>query len=236
MDIVFLGTNNAGWEIYEWLCDRDGVTVEALLTEPDQLDLVRDLEPDIVVAAGFEHIVPPEILAIPDQGCLNVHPGRLPHTRGYNPNVWAIVEDLPAGVTIHYMDEGVDTGDIVATRELAVSFEETGRELYERLESACVDLFVDTWPAIERGEAGREPQGDADAVSHQRADFDDLCALDLDAEYTVRDLLDRLRALTFPPFDNAYVDVDGDRYYLELSITPAVETSDADEMGAIDSY
>jgi len=236
MDVVFLGTNDAGYEIYEWLCDRDSVTVHALLTRPDQLSLVEELEPDVVVAAGFEHIVPPEVLAVPDEGCLNVHPGLLPDTRGYNPNVWSIVEDLPAGVTIHYMDEGVDTGDIVATRELSVSFDETGKDLYERLEAACVDLFTETWPSIERGTVEPQPQDDADAVSHRKAEFSELCELDPDAEFTVRELLDRLRALTFPPYDNAYVDVDGERYYVDVSITPESETGDSDSAGFIEEY
>jgi len=236
MDVVFLGTNNAGFDIYEWLCDREGVTVAALLTEPDQLDFVREREPDLVVACGFEHIVPPEILAVPEAGCLNVHPGLLPETRGYNPNVWSIVEDRPAGVTIHYMSEAVDEGDIVATQTVDASFADTGRTLYERLEAACVELFIDTWPAIEAGEVDPSPQDDGEAGWHTKSEFDALCELDPEAEYTVRELLDRLRALTFPPFDNAYVDVDGERYYLELSITPESETDDGDGAGLLDAY
>ncbi|MBX0288249.1 hypothetical protein EGH22_18115 [Halomicroarcula sp. F28] len=236
MDVVFLGANNAGFEIYEWLCARDGVRVHALLTRPDQLSLVRELAPDLVVACGFEHVVPPEILAVPDEGCLNVHPGLLPETRGYNPNVWSIVENRPAGVTIHYMTEAVDEGDIVARRTVETSFADTGRSLYERLEAACVDLFSDTWPAIEAGEVDASAQDDGEAAWHTKAEFSELCELDPEAEYTVRELLDRLRALTFPPFDNAYVDVDGERYYLELSITPESETDDPEGAGLLDAY
>ena len=101
MDLVFLGVNDIGWDIYQWLCDRESVTVHGLATTESQLDLVREFEPDVVVAAGFGNIVPPEILDIPDEGCINVHPGYLPHLRGYNPNVWSIVEDRPAGASIH---------------------------------------------------------------------------------------------------------------------------------------
>lgn len=236
MDLVFLGANNAGFAIYEWLCDRAGVTVHAMVTRPDQLSLVGDVEPDLVVAAGFDHVVPPDVLAVPDRGCLNVHPGLLPDARGYNPNVWSIVEDLPAGASIHWMDEGIDTGDLVATREVPVSFADTGKDLYERLEAACYELFVDTWPAIEDGDVAATEQGDADASYHEQADFEDLCALDPDAEYTVRDLLDRLRALTFPPFDNAHLEVDGERYYVEVDITPADEATAPERHGLLDAY
>lgn len=236
MDIVFLGANDAGFAMYDWLCDRSSVTVHALVTTPDQLSLVSELEPELVVAAGFDHIVPPEILQVPDRGCLNVHPGLLPYARGFNPNVWSIVEGLPAGVTIHRMDEGIDTGDIIATREVSVSFDDTGKDLYKRLEKASYELFVETWPEIERGTIEPTEQDDTEATYHEQADFTDLCALDPDAEYTVRELLDRLRALTFPPFNNAYIDIDDDRYYVEVSITPESEAETQERVGLLDAY
>ncbi|RXK46962.1 methionyl-tRNA formyltransferase [Halorientalis pallida] len=236
MDVVFLGANNAGFAIYDWLCERDDVTVHALLTRPGQLSLIETVEPELVVAAGFDHVVPPEILDVPERGCLNVHPGLLPHARGYNPNVWSIVEGLPAGVTIHWMDEGIDTGDIVATREVPVSFEDTGKDLYERLETACYDLFVETWSDIRDGDVDAIEQRDTEATYHEKAEFTDLCELDPDETCTVRELLDRLRALTFPPFDNAYVDIDGERYYVDVSITPAAEVNEPDGVGLLDAY
>lgn len=236
MDVVFLGANDAGLEIYEWLCDRDDATVHAMVTRPDQLSLVADVAPDLVVAAGFDHVVPPEVLAVPERGCLNVHPGLLPYARGYNPNVWSIVEGVPAGATIHWMDEGIDTGDVLSRREVPVAFEDTGETLYERIEAACVDLFVETWPAIVAGDVEATPQDDAEATYHEQADFEELCEMDPDTEHSVRELLDRLRALTFPPFDNAYVEVEGDRYYVEVEITPAEEAAEPDTVGLLDAY
>jgi methionyl-tRNA formyltransferase len=232
MEVVFLGTNNYGRDIYEWLCDRDGVDVRAMLTEASQLDLVATLDPDVVVAAGFRHVVPPEVLTVPDRGCLNVHPGVLPDTRGFNPNVWSIVDDLPAGATVHYMDEGVDTGDVVATREVETSFADTGKDVYRRVERACVDLFCEVWPAVEAGTVDAEPQPTDAGSYHRKAEFLDLCELDPDEEVRVIDFLDRLRALTFPPFDNAWIDVDGERYYVDVDVRRA---SDADRGGGDDA-
>lgn len=236
MEVVFLGANNVGFELYEWLCDRAGVEVRAMLTERGQLDLVRSLEPDIVVAAGFRHVVPPEVLSVPDRGCLNVHPGLLPETRGFNPNVWSIVEDHPAGVTLHYMDDGVDTGPIVAKRRVPTDFSDTGKTLYERLEAASIELFTETWPRIEAGDVTPIEQDDENATTHQKADFVDLCALDPEAEYTVKELLDVLRALTFPPFANAYLELDGERYYVDVDITPESEIDEEPSVGRLSSY
>ena len=236
VDVVFLGTNNVGMEVYDWLCDRDGVDVRALLTEGSQLDLVVELEPDFAVAVGFRHVVPPDVLEAPSRGCINLHPGLLPHARGFNPNVWSIVEGLPAGVTIHYMEEAVDAGDVIATREVETRFDDTGRDLYERLESASYDLFTDTWPAVEAGEVESTPQPEGEGTMHYKRDFERLCELDPDAEYRAKDLLDVLRALTFPPFDNAHLEVDGETFYVEVDVTPESETADDPGFGALSSY
>ena len=228
MDIVFLGVNGIGWEIYEWLCDRESTTVQALVTTSEQLDLVERLEPEMLIAAGFGEILPPEILDVPERGCINVHPGYLPHTRGYNPNVWSIVEDRPAGVSIHYMEEDVDTGDVLARRKVDSSFEDTGKTLYKRMERAAVDLFEETWPAIERGDVEPVPQDDTLATTHVKQDFVDLCELQPDEEYEVTELLDVLRALTYPPFDNAYVELDGEKYFIEVNISKESEAAAQD--------
>lgn len=236
MDVVFLGINDAGWEIYEWLCDRDGVSVAALVTTEEQLSLVERLEPDAVVAAGFRHIVPEEVLEIPSEGCINVHPGYLPHARGFNPNVWSIVEGLPAGATVHYMDPGVDTGDVIARRRVETTFDDTGRSLYRRIERASVDLFEAIWPDVESGEVEATEQTDAEATYHYRSDFEELCRIDPGERYEAKELIDVLRALTFPPFDNAFLEVDGERYYVEVEVTPADEAADVDRVGTLSSY
>lgn len=217
--VVFLGVNDAGMRIYEWLCDRDGVDVQALLTTRDQLNIVREVTPDFVLSCGYRHIVPEEILSIPREGCLNLHPAYLPYNRGANPNVWSIVEDTPAGVTLHYMDAGLDTGDIVARRHVETDFADTGKTLHARLENEQVALFKQAWPKLEAGEVSPTEQP-SNGTYHRSSEFDDLCELDPDAEMEVKTLLDRLRALTFPPYDNAYVDIDGERYYVEVDITP----------------
>ncbi len=236
MDIVFLGINNFGWEIYDWLCDREGATIHGLVTDKSQLSLIKRIEPDLVVAAGFQHIVPPEILQIPNHGCINVHPGYLPHTRGFNPNVWSIVEDLPAGVSIHYMNEEIDAGDIIARREVKSSFSDTGKSLYRRIESAAVELFTDIWPDIRDGEINPVKQTDAPTTYHRQNDFNDLCKIEPEEEYQAKDLINRIRALTFHPFNNAFLQIDGKKYYVDIDITPAEEAEDDPSFGNISSY
>jgi methionyl-tRNA formyltransferase len=236
MELVFLGVNDVGMRIYEWLCDRDGIEVSALVTTESQLQLVRELEPEIVVSVGYDHLVPPDILSEPPAGCINLHPAYLPYNRGKSPNVWSIVENTPAGVTLHYMDEEFDTGEIIARREVDLSFSDTGKDLHHRLETAQFDLFTDVWPTIEAGDVETTTQSLENGEYHSVEDFQELCEIAPDEEYSAKELLDILRALTFPPFDNAYIEIEGERYYVDVDIAPAGSTGADDPEGFLTSY
>jgi len=219
IDVVFLGVNDAGMRVYEWLCDRSDVFVHALLTTKEQLDNIETIQPDYIISCGYGHIVPEEILAIPTEGCLNLHPSLLPFNRGANPNVWSIVDGTPAGVTLHYMDAGVDTGNVIAQRAVEKQFSDTGKTLQNRLEDAQVELFQSVWPKIVAGEAESDPQEQNAGTYHRTDEFEELCKLDPNETVEVKPFLDRLRALTYPPYNNATLEVDGETYYVEIDIT-----------------
>jgi len=219
MQIVFLGLNSAGQKVYDWLNDREGVEVRALLTEKDQLDLIKVLEPDIVVSCGFEYKVPEEIINVPEKGVVNLHPSFLPHNRGSNPYVWPILDGSPAGVSIHYMSERIDEGDIIAKKEVRVSPDDTAKTLYERLQNEQFELFKQNWDVIKTGNPEVEVQDRRDGSKHYEREVDKLCKLDLNEEAALGDFIDRLRALTFPPHKTGYFELYGEKYYVEIDIT-----------------
>jgi methionyl-tRNA formyltransferase len=210
IEVVFLGVNDAGMRVYDWLCDRSEVFVRSLLTTEEQLTVVEEVEPNLVVSCGYRHIVPESILDVPEMGCLNLHPAYLPYNRGANPNVWSIVEGTPAGVTLHYMDSTLDTGDIVARREVATDFSDTGKDLYQRLEDTQVELFQQTWPDVVGGNVSLTEQEQDEGTYHRTDEFKELCEIDGEETVQAKKFLDRLRALTFPPYDNAKIEVDGE--------------------------
>jgi len=230
VDIIFLGLNDIGERLYEWLVEREDVKVQALITEADQVSIIPKLEPDLLVAGGFRHIVPPEILAIPERGAVNLHKAYLPYNKGANPNVWSILEDTPAGVTIHYMTEDLDSGPIIDRRTVEKRPDDDAKDLYQRLESAQFSQFVEVWPDVRDGTADTQPQTfDSEGTYHTKADFVNLWELNMEEEGTVGDVIDRLRALTFPPFNNAYFEVDDTRYYVEISTIQADQTESSNE-------
>lgn len=113
---------------------------------------LQDLSPDAVVTAAYGRFVPAALLSIPSLGCLNVHPSLLPKYRGPSPVVSAILNgDDVTGVTIMKLDEGMDSGPILAQREVPIQVGETGMELTHRLFDAGAALLVEVLPGWASG-------------------------------------------------------------------------------------
>jgi len=173
------------------------------LDEPEVLQSIAALHADIGVSAFFGHILRRPLLELFPQGVLNVHPALLPYGRGANPNVWSIIDRTPAGVTIHYIDSGVDTGDIIAQHEVAIEPVDTGETLYRKLERASVELFREQWPLIRQGRCNRIPQTTG-GTFHRVRDLQSIDGIRLDRQYTGRQIIDLLRARTFAGYSGAY--------------------------------
>jgi len=92
--------NATGRAILDWLNEQDEAIV-ATVIEADELSAIDDHQPDLVLSAGFRHKLPARYLKVPQLGCINLHKSLLPYNRGANPNVWALIEGAPAGVSIH---------------------------------------------------------------------------------------------------------------------------------------
>jgi methionyl-tRNA formyltransferase len=128
------------------------MTPETLRTS-DMEEALLKLEPDIAVVMAYGKILPPDILAVPKLGCVNVHTSILPELRGAAPIQWAIARDYKeTGVTLMQMDEGMDTGPILLQKTTAIEAEETAGELGTRLAQMGADLLREGLPLLERGE------------------------------------------------------------------------------------
>jgi len=122
---------------------------------------IRNLQPDIICVVAYGKILPKEILDIPKQGCINVHGSLLPKYRGAAPIQWAVLNgDKVTGITTMYMDEGMDTGDMILKEEVTIGESETTGELWDRLSKIGGRLLVETLKGIEEGTAPREKQGE----------------------------------------------------------------------------
>lgn len=136
----------------------------ATLKPPEEVRKLDSLVPDLVVVAAYGLMLPPEALAIPKHGCLNVHPSLLPKYRGPSPVSTAIMNgDARTGVSIMLLDEGMDTGPVLARREEPILPEDTTGSLTERLAVAGAHLLLETLPKWVRGEITPIPQNPSQA-------------------------------------------------------------------------
>lgn len=207
--------------------DPQTVMLATDIFSPVGVGRIERLNAEIAVAVYFGYILPANVLCLFKGGAINLHVGLLPHNRGAYPNVWSIVERTPAGVTLHYMDEGIDTGDIIDQQHVEVEPVDTGETLYWKLQRAAEDLFARTWALLRTGQAGRTPQ-QGTGTSHKRRDVESIDRIDLERLYSGRELLDILRARTFRPHPGAYFEVGGRKVWVRVELEYAKESSEPD--------
>ena len=125
------------------------------------IEEIKGLSPDVICVVAYGKILPKEILEIPKLGCINVHGSLLPKYRGAAPIQWAVLNgDKTTGVTTMYMDEGMDTGDMILKQEVEIGEDETTGELWDKLAKIGGELLVKTLKEIEKGTAPRQKQGE----------------------------------------------------------------------------
>lgn len=131
----------------------------AKIRREENVRLIGELHPDFIVAAAFGQIIPQAILDIPPYGCLNVHASLLPKWRGAAPIQWSILSgDSVTGVTIMRMNAGLDTGDMILKKEVAIREDETGDSLFERLMAAGQELLPEAMAQVLDGSCVYTPQ------------------------------------------------------------------------------
>ena len=118
----------------------------------------------MIVVAAFGQILPESILNMPKYGCINVHASLLPKYRGAAPIQWSVIDgEKETGVTIMYMEKGLDTGDMIEHVVVPIDAKETGESLHDKLAVAGGPLLLDVLAKLENGTAVRTPQNDADS-------------------------------------------------------------------------
>ncbi|MBW3571384.1 MAG: hypothetical protein KY467_09775 [Gemmatimonadetes bacterium] len=188
---------------------------------PESVQRLRTMELDWIVGVHFPYLVPQEVLDVPRQGMLNLHPALLPWNRGWHTPSWALLEGTPVGATLHFMDAGIDTGDVVLQRRLEPHAGETADALYRRLKLLELEVFREAWPCLVDGTFKRVPQPVGVGSTHRRADLftPEVQRIDLDEHVRAGDLLRRLRALSTSRWDEAaWYEADGVRHRVRVEL------------------
>src|SRR4029453_8851813 len=134
----------------------------ARIKDPQAIEELRALKPDVIVVVAYGQILPRDVLEIPRLACLNLHASLLPHWRGAAPIQAAIAAaDRETGITVMYMDEGLDTGDILLQRMIEIRTDETGGSLHDRLAQIAPEPLLESLQLLASGSAPRIPQDNA---------------------------------------------------------------------------
>ena len=175
------------------------------LRTEEATELIRELNPDILVVVAYGKLIPDDILAIPRYGAVNVHGSLLPKYRGAAPIQWAVLNgDDITGITTMYLASKMDCGDIIYQAETKIGEYETSGELFDRLKVMGADLLIKTLNDIESGTAPRIPQNDEDASVVHMLDKS-ICPIDFTA--TSRQVIKKIYGLQ--PWPVAVADIGG---------------------------
>lgn len=188
------------------------VTVFDDINSDDALGWAASLRPDYTVVAYYDQILKQGMLEIPRLGSVNVHLGLSQEYRGCYPTLWPILDGRgQAGVTVHYMTDGIDDGEIIAQDRITLRGKETGKEVYDRLVDLAIEVFEYAWNRLRRGIVqGKKPVTLGEYRNRKSFPSHDITRLASD------ELLAYVRALTFPPFPRPYFEIGGRRYVITL--------------------
>lgn len=145
------------------VCRQDKITPEWVVEEGCEF----------LVSYGYRHLIRKPVLDLFGARAVNLHISLLPWNRGSDPNLWSVIDDTPKGVTIHLLEEGLDTGPILFQRKLEFANSETLASSYAKLRMALEDLFMQSWDALATGSCEATPQP-AQGTAHRAADKQDF--------------------------------------------------------------
>ncbi|OUL76366.1 formyltransferase family protein [Paraburkholderia hospita] len=168
MKVLFLTSGEAARPLADWLGQRETLTVRET---PVSAQEIAALAPDLIVSHSYRHILKRDVLAAAPDRFINLHISLLPYNRGADPNLWSFIDETPKGVSIHLIDEGIDTGALLLQRE--VSFDEDSETLgssYATLQQTIGELFMENWSSLRDGRIAPRAQSGA-GTFHRASEF-----------------------------------------------------------------
>ncbi len=199
----------------------------SFVSQKDQkvFDFVKEVSPELACSFWSSYLFSEEFIRLVPRGIINLHNSLLPMYKGSGGNFWPIVENRPAGVSLHYIEPKVDSGGLIAQAPVEYSIYDTGGSLYKKQVSAMINMFCEYWPQIRNGPVPTKPQ-EGPSSFHFHHEFQKMCKLNLHQNMSLFDFINLLRAFKFENKRNAYfVDPDsGDKVFVDIELHRATES------------
>ena len=193
----------ADWVTFDELATAHGLPLLKIRNcrRPEVAEKVAELKPDLICVVSWSMIIPPEILALAGQGAVGIHYSLLPARRGGAPLNWALIDGLTeSGITLYYLDEGVDTGDIIASLAFQIEAGDNAKTLLDKIVVLAPRLLLEYIDGILAGSAPRRKQDDSQASTTPRRRPEDGL---IDWSRSPQELYNFIRALS-PPYPGAF--------------------------------
>ena len=194
------------------------------VTSEEGLNKLEEWSPDLIVVVAYGQILGKEVLGLPELGCINVHASLLPKYRGAAPLHQALINgEEVTGVTTMYMDEGMDTGDMILKEEVEIISQDTVGSLHDKLATTGADLLIETLKQVKEGTAPRIPQDDSQATYADKVTKEDG---EINWDQSAEDIWNLIRGMN--PWPGAYTYKDGELLKIWDSEVYKEENTDLD--------
>ncbi|WP_410511600.1 methionyl-tRNA formyltransferase [Paenibacillus sp. BR2-3] len=191
------------------------------LRRQEAIDELAAYEPELIVTAAYGQILPKAVLDLPARGCVNVHGSLLPKYRGGAPIQRSVINgETVTGVTLMYMAEGLDTGDMISRVEVSIEEDDTAGTLFGKLSLAGRDLLKAEMPRLLAGPVPATPQNDSEATYAPNLKREDER---IDWNASSRDIYNRIRGLV--PFSGVFTEWNGETFKVWAAANPSAASS-----------
>ncbi|UCG69079.1 MAG: methionyl-tRNA formyltransferase [Thermoplasmata archaeon] len=193
------------------LCVTNSIPIEQHDKIREMKDKISSLSPDLMISVGYMGILPKEIFSIPKKGTINLHAGLLPKYRGRGPITWALINDeKEIGVTVHFIDEGIDSGDIIYQDKIQITDEDNAKTLYEKATKKSPDILIRALNLLKDKDFKATPQDPQNVIYYPNIPPE---LGEINWASSSREIFNKIRALT-RPYPGAYTYFKGKKIYI----------------------
>lgn len=188
--------------------------------KPLDINSINLLNFDIGFSIHSKQIFPKQL--VKNVLCINLHPGYLPYNKGIYPHIFSIINKLPTGATLHIMDENIDSGNVIEQVEIQIEEKDTSLSLYNKILTKEVNIFKRNIRSILNNSFSLKTPKKYNSYN-SKADFEKLCKINMNEITTMKDAISYLRALSHPPYSNAYfLDEKGNKIFVTIRLESTI--------------
>lgn len=199
------------------LCEKQKIPFSLTKSIKKEYDNIKKLNPDLIIVYQWRSLIPKDILELPKRGCICVHEALLPKYRGFAPVNWAVINgETTTGVTLSYLNEGTDTGDIITQRKIKIGPNDTAYNIYKKAVKVSISLLKKYHQDILEGKAPRKKQDETNATYGCPRTPDDG---KINWEGSSTSVYNLIRGLSYP-YPGAYCFYNGDKVVIQKASLP----------------